>query len=763
MTVRDHTGIVLDKFNGLWSREDPDTTPIDRFSDCNNIRFIGNNSFGTRPGIDISQNVAAPLANIKRIYNYPLQTANTLIVLVINETTGYGEIYHVIDKTTIYGPILTIPEMTDFAFVPYAGRAYISPFSSSLLTINPPNALTAVVVAGTGLGVGVYKYYVSLLNALGETTLSPVAEVTTSAGVVDPVVNPVVTNKGAVPGGGHSLTVGATYKWLFAYEVNGLETNVGTASGGLVAPAVTNTIGLVTSAAFPASFGASGPLVNVYRTLANGLVYYREFQTYGANIDINGGFGYLAVGTINDTDLVLQPQAPSANSTQTQKVELSSIPTTSNPPATIIDRNLWRTVANGSQPKLLTHLVNDTTDAYTDTTADGSLGANAPTVNTATIGTNIIEKGLSGEFIYVYAGDGTAARKAAGSGMTGSMTVANGAPGHTDAGFHIFGFVSQTISGYNSPPTILTGFTTNGSNSVSFGSIPTSGDPNVAKRLLVSTIAIPTYNGNLSGYQFFFVPDAVIDNNTDTFLNNISFYDADLLDDASHLLNNYTEIPAGAVLNLYHNRLVVGATADNISLALISLPGEPEAIDQVNGLIIVPLDGSPITNAQDYLDVLYVFKITKTVAYADNGLEPAFWQMTIIDNALGTCVHGIATTLNTGSASTQFLIVCTLQGVCIFNGAYIVTQGGGSTHELSWVIESYWKALDSTLFGLIQIVNAPVQKELYIVLPTGDLLVGNYGNGFDFKNIRWSPWSFFPDISTVAIYGENEIILGAVL
>jgi hypothetical protein len=129
MGLRDHAPITFDKFMGLWSRGDKDNTPLDHFQDCENVKSIGNSSFGTRDGIGISQDVAVPLSNVKRIYNYPTLTANTLIVLVIN-SAGHGEIYHVVDSTTVYGPILTINTMTDFAFVPYAGRGYISPFKS---------------------------------------------------------------------------------------------------------------------------------------------------------------------------------------------------------------------------------------------------------------------------------------------------------------------------------------------------------------------------------------------------------------------------------------------------------------------------------------------------------------------------------------------------------------------------------------------------------------------------------------------------------
>lgn len=500
--VRDHQGLPLTVFNGLWARGDKDTTPPDHFSDGQNVDFFAQSSFGTRPGIAISQDVLVPLSNIRRIYNYPTQTANTLIVLTYDPIQGAGSIYHVVSPTVVYGPILTIQGMTDFAFVPYAGRGYISPFS--------------------------------------------------------------------------------------------------------------------------------------------------DYQ--------NGALTF--------------------------------------------------------------------------------------------------QKGLANQFVYVYAGDGTPARQAAGAGLSGTLTVANGAAGYTDAGLKVFGIVSQTISGYNSPPTAFASFTTSAGNSVSIGNIPTSGDPNVVKRLLVATISIPTFNGNLSGYQFFFVPNAVLDDNTTTSLNNISFYDADLLEDASHLLNNYTAIPAGAVLTLYHNRLCVAATYTDISLVLVSQPGEPEAFDQISGLIVVPLDGNPITNAQELRDVLYVFKRARTVSYADNQGDPSSWPLVVIDNALGTCVHGIATVLDSGSSSVDFLLISTYQGISQFNGTYVAP-------ELSYKISDFWQKQDRNSFQHIQIINSPIEKKIYTIIPDRRLLVGDYGNGMTYKNMRWMPWSFRMGVNTVAISNIDEIILGA--
>lgn len=500
-TYRDHTPVILDEFNGLWDRGDLDNVPLDHFSDCDNVTFRGSSSFGTRDGIDISQDVAVPLSNIKRIYNYPTNTANTLIVLVINGD-GDGEIYHVVDADTVYGPLLTKTGMTDFAFIPYAGRAYISPFNT--------------------------------------------------------------------------------------------------------------------------------------------------FNTTGLNV----------------------------------------------------------------------------------------------------------EKGLQSEFLYIYAGDGTPARKAAGSPLSGTMTIANGAAGHTDAGFKIFAFVVETDSGFLTAPGLNGTFTTVGTNSVSFGSVDVSPDAHATKRHLVATKTIVGYNGDLNGYQFFFVPNATINNNTDLFLNNISFYDADLLDDASHLIDNFTEIPAGAVLCLYHDRLCLFTTFNDISLGLVSAPGEPEAINQIDGLVVVPLDGNPITNAQEMRDVLYVMKRSRTVSFIDNDDVPSSWKPLSIDNALGTSVHGIVTVLDSGSNNVDFMIIATYQGISLFNGRYV-------TPELSWKIEGYWRALERNDFHYIQLIHTPIRKELYIVLPNRRMLMANYSNGLDPKKIRWAPFSFACGVNTVAIANIDEVIIGA--
>lgn len=506
MTLRAHSPVTVAQFNGLWRRGSIDETPFDHGSVVNNIQFFGSSEFGTRDGVGITQNVDVPLSNVKRFYNYPTLTGNTVIVLVINTETEEGEIYHVVDSDTVYGPILSLAGMVDFAFVPFSGRAYISPIG----------------------------YY-------------------TITGLDDAPIN--------------------------------------------------------------------------------------------------------------------------------------------------------------------------------------------------------IEKGLEDEVLYVYAGDGTPARAAAGDAMTGDQTIANGSAGHTDAGVHVFGWVRESISGYLAPPGQLEAFTTAASFSVSFTDVQATADPNIAARHLVATKVIVDYDGNLTGSQLFFVPGATIPNDVDTFLLNVSFFDVDLLEDADYLLDNFTEIPATAVLGLYNNALVIATTFDDVNAGYVSAPGEPEAINQIDGLLNIPPDSNPLTNAQELRSVLYMFKRNRTIAFINNGDVPATWQPNPIDAALGASLHGIGTVLDSGSANVDALIVANYKGINYFNGSY-------APQELTWKEQDLWLGQNRNLFRLIQIVNDATKQRLLVVLPDGTILEGNYANGMSAKNMRFGILTFARNINTIAIVNIDQIILG---
>jgi hypothetical protein len=379
---------------------------------------------------------------------------------------------------------------------------------------------------------------------------------------------------------------------------------------------------------------------------------------------------------------------------------------------------------------------------------------------TALVGELNRERGLQNQFLYVYKGDGTTARKAAGAGPTTNITVANGAAGFTDAGIHIFGYVFETDTGYLSAPGGLVAFTTTAGFSVSFSAVAVSPLAHVTKRHIVCSKLIQTYNGDVNGYQLYFIPGATLPNNTGTTLANISVFDQDLLDDASHLIDNFSEIPAGVGLATYHNRLVTYCTYTNISLAYASATGEPEAINQIDGVLLFPPDGNPITNAAEMRDVLYVMKRNKTGSFVDNGQEPALWPYAGVDNAMGCGVHGIGTVVDSGSSNIDYLLVAAYKGLALFNGRYILP-------ELSWKIQTPWLAQDfKTKNRIIQVLNDSVNQFIYVVMTDRTIMFANYANGFDPKNIRWCPWTFEFDsthpiyVNSLALHNVSELILG---
>ncbi len=369
-------------------------------------------------------------------------------------------------------------------------------------------------------------------------------------------------------------------------------------------------------------------------------------------------------------------------------------------------------------------------------------------------GEDALEKGLEDEFLYVYLGDGVPARVAAGDPPTaGTLTIANATTEFSDSGDHLFGVVYETNTGFLTAIGRITLFNSDGTG-FDFSNIPVSPDSFVVARRLVMTKKILNYNGDTTGYQFFFIPDGRIDNNVATVLNDITVFDADLLEDASHLIDNYAEIPAGVGLTLYHDRLVLYTTFDDISLALVSAPGEPEAISQIDGLIIAPLDGNPLTNGAELRDVLYLFKKNRTFAYVDNGDVPSSWPLTTIDQGLGTSVHGIATVVDSGSTSTDTLKVCTFGGMHLFNGKY-------QDPELTWKIKDYWDEQDVEEFRRIQVVDNTTKHILYVCMPDGLLLVGDYNNALSSKGIRWTIFRFIMRVSTVALIKSSTVVIGS--
>lgn len=617
--MRDHKPIILEEFNGLWKRGDADSVPQDHFSEAINIQFI-QGGFETRDGLD----TYIAKGDVVRLYNYIMQTGESLLVLDTN-----GDIWHCINEVTIYGPILSIPEMTDFGFTAIAGRAYITPFATFL----DDN--------GIKYQKGLENEFTYVYKGDGTAARKAAGNPPTNSDL-KPFVCFNSSQIGLIDAGVHVIAVSV--------------------DGGPLGPTI-----------FPV-------------------------------VQAPGGF----------------------------QIQLTNIPIVAGADRTIV-------MTKAIDPK--DYVADQTTYTYyevlliTDDTLESALISidDASMVSVFSPGAGIAPTNLA-------------------------LQVENTEVlGFADFGFRLFAVVYETDTGYLSAPGpefFGANSSVNIKTSIKISNIPISPDSFVTKRHIVATKVITGYTGNQTGYQFFFVPEGTLENNTDNEIT-VDFYDQDLLDDASHLLDNFSEIPAMVGLTTYHGRMVGWASFEDISVGRISAPGEPEAISQVDGLVILELDGKPITNAQQFRDVLYFFKQTRTVSANDNGDVPASWPLVVIDQGIGASVHGVATVLDSGGVNIDFLFIVDFSGIMMFDGFY-------KRPELTWKIKDFWFALDQNEFDKIQILNDSLNMILYMLLTDSTILIGDYSNALSPKDIRWAIWNFDIDPTSITLINVDTLILGAV-
>ncbi len=630
MKVRDHEPIIIDQFNGLWIRGGEDSVPIDHFSDCENIMF-SQTGFRTRDGLDTYR----AIGNIIRLYNYTMNEGQSLIIMVEG-----GAIYHSVNESTLYGPVLTISDMDDFNFQSINGRAYITPITRT------------------------------------------------------------ITSQG------QTREVGMEDEFVYVYKGDG--TTARKAAG------------------FPPTNDDDTPLV-AYNSFVDGII---DQGIHIVGVTFTDGAGD---STGMGTSIKPLLYAPGAKQAYVQNLPIGGVG--------ITGRKIW--MSKSIDPEAYNQAAADALTGiyemfFVKTIADNTTVSTIIDIDDASLTTAFVAGALPNP-------------------TSGGITVVNtDTEGFCDVGLHVVGVVYETDTGYlTSPgPEVFAVQTyVNENRSVKVENIPVSPESFVTKRHLVGTRALNPYNGDDHGYQLFFIPEGTIEDNTTTY-KVINYYDADLLEDASYLMDNFSEIPAGAMMGQYHKRMALGATFDDISVIYFSAPGEPEAIDQVDGLIVIPLDGNPVTNGMEFRDVFYGFKQTRTYAVNDNGDFPSSWVPIVIDEGIGASVHGIATVLDSGGVNIEYLIIVDYSGVMIFNGTY-------QRPELSYKIKDYWLSMDRSFFGLIQIMNDSLNQYLYITLPNKRMLFGDYSTTLSAKDIKWAKWRFDVETTSIALINTDTLIIGA--
>jgi hypothetical protein len=264
-------------------------------------------------------------------------------------------------------------------FVTGFGESIAGPTTS--ITVGTVSAPTSAPTAGSptsggSVTAGAHYYAVTNVTAAGETTPSPVSgTVTAVVALTDPGSSelPTPTNSSTVTG---ALVTAQRYFWKLAFRrLSDLAVTAPSPSVMLVADATNR------SARFELS-GTNTPSgcervysrtegVDAFTVFTDAGLVYKEVSG-----TISGGYFYDTTAEAGRGDTIT-----ASNNTALQTVGLSGIPVPSS--ALVTSKNLYRTAAGGAQLKLLASIATAAT-TYSDTIADGSLGANVPVSNTAT-------------------------------------------------------------------------------------------------------------------------------------------------------------------------------------------------------------------------------------------------------------------------------------------------------------------------------------------------------------------------------------------
>lgn len=352
-------------------------------------------------------------------------------------------------------------------------------------------------------------------------------------------------------------------------------------------------------------------------------------------------------------------------------------------------------------------------------------------------------RGIPSEVVYVYQGSGVA-RPAAGTAPSGfTLGVAtSGTAGNVEIGERIFAVVFESDTGYISAPgpAIFTRYTAPGGFAVNFSSVQV-GPAGTIKRHIVSSTKLPTlYDGNQLSVEYFFIPNATINDNTTTTLNAVSFYDSQLISSADYLLDQLSSIPAGVGIGKYKGSLVVWGTNASERLIYVSDAGKPESIDGVDNVIEVPDDGGGgVKNCIGYRNLFYIHKQQRSYVVSDSGSDPVFWVPDPIDSSVGTDCFGIGEILDQAGIILDYYVIADRGALRLMDGTFKT--------ELSWKIENRWKRINKAAFNTVQVVVDPILKRIYCAVPLdaatspSHILVCDFGAGLTMEAVKWGTWT----------------------
>lgn len=247
--------------------------------------------------------------------------------------------------------------------------------------IGPASAPTLALGSGAGIDSGVHQYAV-VFRTTNDASLSlpsPVATITTG-NIATPSTGPSLVQFGDGSSDwmiGNGPTSPQNIEWAVTFYNAAGETPPGPRSNNInfnttIPPGLTRTFQIHNLPLGPA--GTTGR--KLYRASSSGGTL-KFVKTIADNTTTD----------VNDDvlDASLGGNAPSTNTATANQVVLTNIAIGSAGSPAVTERFLYRTKAGSSQLQYLATIADNTTTTYTDTNADSSLGANAPSSDTSGI------------------------------------------------------------------------------------------------------------------------------------------------------------------------------------------------------------------------------------------------------------------------------------------------------------------------------------------------------------------------------------------
>jgi hypothetical protein len=336
-----------------------------------------------------------------------------------------------------------------------------------------------------------------------------------------------------------------------------------------------------------------------------------------------------------------------------------------------------------------------------------------------------------------------AARDAAGYPPITGPTAATGAAGNVAGGKHLISVAYETNTGFITKPGPSTQYTAPGNAQINLTNIPTGG-AEIAKRHILVTPVLLSYDGNPSHYEHFFV--ATIEDNVTTILT-INFIDSALVQSADYLFDQLSFIHCGVGLAIFQGCLLVygqggagiGETVNRMIIR-VSKSGQIENFSEVDGFVPVdPSDGGGVKNACEFRGLLYAMKSSRLYNIQANDGPPNTWNVVQIDTGIGCECFGLGIINDDeGGVTNEAMFIAGRSGIWLFDGSvpeFPLTR---------WISDFYVGQFDFLMFNRFQLLIDSTNKLIYFNFKRRggeyQLLVGDYKKGLTPDAIRWSYW-----------------------